>query len=125
MGKESKTPAAPQTLEEALAQIAGLSEKLATAEEKNLAQAETIKEQAALIDELSDSLAIVQAKVNSGDLTPTITIGKKTYKITCGVKHMGQNLSAAQLAENASVCEELLTIKGQNILVLETKEKED
>jgi hypothetical protein len=111
MGKETKVET-PQTIEEALSLIKGLTEK-------NTNQEATIMEQAELIDELSAKVEKLETKVASGISYPTVTIKNKTYRVMVGVRHAGKNFTPSELAENAELCKEFLKIDGQNILVEE------
>ena len=107
MADSKKTKVLPQTLEEAHALIQTQEEKL--------------QEQDSIITELSSSLEKLQNKVatKGNILKPSVKIGKKTFQINCGVRHLGENLKPEQLAENITLCEELLKIEGQTILTEE------
>jgi len=112
MAKETLKQTPPQTIEEALALIAGLSEK-------NKAQEGTIAEQVVLIDELSDKVEKLEGKVARGSSAPTVVVNKKTYAVMASVKHQGKTHSPSEVAENQALCKELLAIDGQTILIEE------
>lgn len=111
MGKENKT-ALPQTIEEAHSLIEAQNAQLAESKK-------TIDEQASLIDELSEALAKVETKLATSNVAPSVTIGKKSYTVNAGVKHLGVNYTPAELAANEALCAEILKLEGQTILVEE------
>jgi hypothetical protein len=111
MAKEKTSPS-PLTLEEALTQINGLTEK-------NTNQEATIIEQAELIDELSTKVEKLEGKAASGNNAPSVTIKGRTYSVVAAVKHLGQNLTPAEVAQNEALCKELLANDGQTILIEE------
>lgn len=112
MAKEVLKQTPPQTIEEALALIAGLSEK-------NKAQEDTIKEQATLIDQLGEQIEKLEGKVARGSSAPTVVVNKKTYAVMASVKHKGETFSPVAVASNEALCKELLAIEGQTILIEE------
>lgn len=94
--KENTNSAAPETLEQAL---------------------EIIAEQSAVIGELSAHIAKLEAKPVSKK--PSVALGVHVYVINSGAQINGVSYTAAELAENKEVCEQIVSIEGQTILTME------
>jgi chromosome segregation ATPase len=134
--------AAPVTLEEALAQIAGLNStnvtltgqlQAAQASVQTLTTAGTAKD--AQIAELTSTVASHQADLESAsDMIdelkaqlaetkaqaagfPQVTVEGVIYNVTSGARGAFGNLSAKDIAGNATVAATILAIAGQKILV--------